>query len=169
MARFRAPTSDSEDEGVSDSSQDQEELEVAKEISSVPQDDHHSPRRYGANLVDSDDDMYTDDDNAAADQHSSRDSSVSPPPIASRPVDPTLIPWAREIGVDPQKMHVMQTALFRVPEEEAAIRDMGRLTRQNAMLQRLATFPPTLNRKHSRDSDGDGLRADSRQVRQAAI
>ncbi|KAF7309606.1 SNF2 family helicase [Mycena indigotica] len=59
--------------------------------------------------------------------------------------------WPLHMGVDAQKMHVMQTSLFRVPEEAAAMRA------DNAQTSSLQ-IPLGLNRKHSRDSDGDGLR-----------
>lgn len=83
-------------------------------------------------------------------------------PQASRgpPGDPTIIPWAREIGVDPQKMHVMQTSLFRMPEEERALKALNQPQSRKRLL-----LTSTLSRKHSRDSEGEGYRADSRQVR----
>ncbi|KAI0332827.1 hypothetical protein GY45DRAFT_1245970 [Cubamyces sp. BRFM 1775] len=74
------------------------------------------------------------------------------------PGDPTIIPWAREIGVDPQKMHVMQTSLFRMPEEERALKALNQPQSRRRLL-----LTSNLSRKHSRDSEGDGLRADSRQ------
>ncbi|KAF5379022.1 hypothetical protein D9615_006077 [Tricholomella constricta] len=84
-------------------------------------------------------------------------SSSSPPPPRARG-DPTIIPWAQHIGVDAQKMHVMQTSLFRMPEEAAALKALNQQPRPNL---RVPLQP--LNRKHSRDSDGDGLRIDSRE------
>ncbi|KAJ7224496.1 nuclear protein 96-domain-containing protein [Mycena pura] len=76
----------------------------------------------------------------------------------SRPrADPTLIPWAQQVGVDAQKMHVMQTSLFRVPEEAAAMRAAEKSARAHLQV------PLALNRKHSRDSDGDGLRFEANQ------
>ncbi|KAI0642596.1 nuclear protein 96-domain-containing protein [Trametes meyenii] len=72
--------------------------------------------------------------------------------------DPTIIPWARQIGVDPQKMHVMQTSLFRMPEEEKALRALNQPQPRKRLL-----LTSNLSRKHSRDSEGEGLRADSRQ------
>ncbi|KII87791.1 hypothetical protein PLICRDRAFT_699296 [Plicaturopsis crispa FD-325 SS-3] len=71
--------------------------------------------------------------------------------------DPTLVPWAQQVGVDAQRMHVMQTSLFRMPEEAAALRAM------NQPISRPHLLPQALNRKHSRDSDGD-LRIDAREV-----
>ncbi|KAH9848377.1 nuclear protein 96-domain-containing protein [Lenzites betulinus] len=74
------------------------------------------------------------------------------------PGDPTIIPWAREIGVDPQKMHVMQTSLFRMPEEEKALKALNQPQSRRRLL-----LSSNLTRKHSRDSEGEGFRADSRQ------
>ena len=81
-------------------------------------------------------------------------------PTQTRRGDPTIIPWAREIGVDPQKMHVMQTSLFRMPEEERALKALNEPPSRRRLL-----LTSSLSRKHSRDSEGDGLRADSQQVR----
>jgi nuclear pore complex protein Nup98-Nup96 len=76
--------------------------------------------------------------------------------------DPTIIPWAQQLGVDAQKMHVMQTSLFRMPEEAAAMKAMN--SRAAASAKRLQLPPQSMNRKHSRDSDGDGLRMGPREV-----
>jgi nuclear pore complex protein Nup98-Nup96 len=78
-------------------------------------------------------------------------------PARTRP-DNTIIPWAQHIGVDAQKMHVMQTSLFRMPEEAAALKASEQPTRPRML------FPGSLHRKHSRDSDGDGLRLEPREV-----
>ncbi|EDR08209.1 uncharacterized protein LACBIDRAFT_297625 [Laccaria bicolor S238N-H82] len=100
------------------------------------------------------------------------DVRVSPPSTRSSPPsnprqhvngNPTIIPWAQQIGVDAQKMHVMQTSLFRMPEA-AALRALNQPTRpQQTTRQNLVLPAQSLNRKHSRDSDGDGLRFDSRE------
>ncbi|KAF8633142.1 hypothetical protein AX17_004643 [Amanita inopinata Kibby_2008] len=86
-------------------------------------------------------------------------SPTSPPP-AGHPVDPAIIPWAQQIGVDAQKMHVMQTSLFRMPEEAAALRALN----QPQPARPAVRMPiQSLNRKHSRDSEGDGLRGEPRE------
>ncbi|KAJ4000271.1 nuclear protein 96-domain-containing protein [Lentinula boryana] len=55
-----------------------------------------------------------------------------------------------QIGrVDSQRMHVMQTSLFRMPEEAAALKAMNQIA--DSSLRRPT---PTL-RKHGRESDGD--------------
>lgn len=155
MARFRAWASDDEESN-------DEEVEEIMQVEAEPaakKSDGRSRRRGGT--VDSDMDEDADD----AEEAESRSSSASPPPPTNRPVDPTLTPWAREVGVDRQKMHVMQTALFRVPEEEEALKAVSEppVTRKQ-----LLTVPPELRRKHSRDSDGEGARADSRPVSNVA-
>lgn len=76
--------------------------------------------------------------------------------------DPTIIPWAQQVGVDAQKMHVMQTSLFRMPEEAAAMRALSKPTLSSKA--RLQILQP-INRKHSRESDGDTHRIDPREVR----
>ncbi|KAI0066823.1 hypothetical protein BV25DRAFT_1819933 [Artomyces pyxidatus] len=82
---------------------------------------------------------------------SSRSSSESPPPKA-RNGSTSIIPRARQIGLDEHKLHLMQASLFRVPEEAAALRQFNEETPGRFHLAQ------SLNRKHSRDSEGDGLR-----------
>ena len=88
-------------------------------------------------------------------------SSQSPPARIRPGGNPTIIPWAQRVGVDAQKMHVMQTSLFRMPEEERALKALNEPQPRRKLLQ----LKSALTRKHSRDSEGEGLRADSRQVR----
>jgi nuclear pore complex protein Nup98-Nup96 len=68
------------------------------------------------------------------------------------------IPWAQQVGVDAQRMHVMQASLFRVPEEAAAMKTANQPIRPPLVLSQ------TLNRKHSRGPEGDVLRTDSQTV-----
>lgn len=85
----------------------------------------------------------------------SEDDSPPPPNSRIRP-DSSMTAWARQVGVEPQRMHVMQAALFTTDDPTDA---------QEA--RRLIAIPSSssLHRKHSRDSDGEGLRLDSQQVR----
>lgn len=155
MTRFRAYATDSEDEYPSsdDSTSSDRRIPVAGPST------RSATTRVPQPLRDSEDsDMYTEPEQDEEDNSSV--SSASPPPNAARLADPTLIPWARDIGVDPQKMHVMQATLFRLPEEAAAMQEVSR---QQEPRRRLIP-PATIGRKHSRDSEGEGLRADSRQV-----
>lgn len=79
--------------------------------------------------------------------------------------DPTIIPWAKHVGVDAQTMHVMQTSLFRMPEEAAALKALQQVPKPMTTVRLdINTRNQTVNRKHSRDSDGDGLRIESREV-----
>lgn len=80
----------------------------------------------------------------------------SPPPNQSQ-ADPSLIPRAHQLGVDPQRMHVMQASLFRPGDGVEGVP-----THHKALV--LASGM-SLSRKHSRDSDGEGLRQDSQPVR----
>ncbi|KAI6168370.1 nuclear protein 96-domain-containing protein [Pisolithus thermaeus] len=73
-----------------------------------------------------------------------------------RPVDSAATSWAQTVGVDVQKMHVMQTSLFRMPEEAATLQAMSRPTLPRFRLT------PGVTRKHSRDSLGEG-RLDSQE------
>ena len=78
--------------------------------------------------------------------------------------DPSIIPWAQRIGIDPQKMHVMHASLF--PGRESAEAPKLLNTEQT---DRTRLTPNGLHRKHSRDSEGEGLRTATREVRLSAL
>jgi len=184
MARFRAYVSDSSDDGSASESEkppqyspeeDESESESDQESSSSGSSEMHedelvtsrvprNPKPKRSNLVEDEETRYTPDLNddqrpgVRVSPASSPSSSTSPPPGAAHG-DPTIIPWAQHVGVDPQRMHVMQTSLFRMPEEVAELKAMKQPAQPN-----LRVPLQTLNRKHSRDSDGDGLRVESREV-----
>ena len=186
MARFRAYASDSSDDGSMSEPEkrpqhvsEEDGRESEQELSSSSSSDMHEdelissrirrrqkPKR-NALVEDEDGEIqYANEMNndrrpalRVSSASSSSSSSSTPPPPRAALKDPTIIPWAQHVGVDPQKMHVMQTSLFRMPEEAAALKAMNQPTRSNL---RIPLQP--LNRKHSRDSDGDGLRVDSREV-----
>ena len=82
---------------------------------------------------------------------------TSPPP----PADPTILPWAQQIGVDAQRMHVMQTSFFRMPEEAAALKALNLPPPPRPTVRKTIQ---SLARKHSRDSEGDTLRGEPREV-----
>ncbi|KAL6300386.1 nuclear protein 96-domain-containing protein [Sparassis latifolia] len=167
--RFRAYTTDSEDEEddhLSVSSVSADELPPApthmdedarsESEGSMHEDELMPPvasrkSSHALQSISEDEDMS--DGEAAPSKNAPRKSMPRGPMN-----DPTLIPWARQLGVDAQKMHVMQTSLFRVPEEEAAMRQQAQ-----TLARRKHLLSATLQRKHSRDSEGEGLRADSRQ------
>ena len=152
MTRFRAYVSDSEDDYLSEAPE--EDVDEAPSKTNLPSKQ--------LNVPPADSDAETDDDGAVIDELESRASSASPPPASNRPADPSLVPWARDIGVDRQRMHVMQTALFRVPEEEAALKSISQPNLRPSVKKLL--LPSSTTRKHGRDSDGEGARADSRTV-----
>ncbi|KAJ7355529.1 nuclear protein 96-domain-containing protein [Mycena albidolilacea] len=155
MARFRAYTSDS------DSSSDGEPLsddeKIPEDVPEPPEEDSDDESSSSASSDLREEELVTrprprnglvEDENG----------DIQYAHEVSRPrADPTLIPWAQHIGVDAQKMHVMQTSLFRVPEEAAAMRAVQRPTHVSLQV------PQPLSRKHSRDSDGDGLRFESKE------
>lgn len=140
MARFRAPSVDSEDDDQMSSSE-QQQSEGSEYVPSHHEDEEYVSEEY--------------EETSEEDE----DTSVTPPPVDEKRVDASVIPWAREIGVEPQRMHVMQSTLFRLPEEAAAFKEVSQLPARRRLLQQ-----PNLSRKHSRDSEGDGLRAESRPV-----
>ncbi|KAF8635366.1 hypothetical protein AX15_000371 [Amanita polypyramis BW_CC] len=83
--------------------------------------------------------------------------TTSSPPPPGHPADSTILPWAQQIGVDAQRMHIMQTSLFRMPEEAVALKVVNQPPPARPTVRK-AVKP--LNRKHSRDSEGDGLRGE---------
>ncbi|KAG6854537.1 hypothetical protein C0991_005449 [Blastosporella zonata] len=191
MARFRAEFSDSSDDDSSSEPEVQNELEASEDESegesgSGSEDEDEalrspSPKMHEDELLMSnarrwkqpdrnalvegeDGEIHyaheVDENRASNLRVSEASSSSSPPPPPRARGDPTLTSWAQHVGVDSQKMHVMQTSLFRLPEEAAALKALNHPQSSRAGL-RVPLQP--LNRKHSRDSDGDGLRTDSRE------
>ncbi|KAG6899672.1 hypothetical protein C0993_008026 [Termitomyces sp. T159_Od127] len=186
MARFRADFSDSSDDGDSSEPEVQQELEPSEDESgseeslrsSSPASEMHEDelltsrarrRKHSSRnaLVEDEDGeiVYAHEFDGDKDRRApnlrvsdASSSSLSPPPRARG--DPTLTSWAQHVGVDAQKMHVMQTSLFRVPEEAAALKALNQPQPSRPSL-RVPLQP--LNRKHSRDSDGDGFRPDFRE------
>lgn len=82
------------------------------------------------------------------------------------------VPWPARIGLEPHKVHVMQTSLFRMPEEQAAFdaskkrsATAGRLKPKQHAAE-LLSASAKLARKHSRGSEGgaDGMRLDKSEV-----
>jgi nuclear pore complex protein Nup98-Nup96 len=73
--------------------------------------------------------------------------------------DPSIIPWAQRLGIDPQKMHVMHASLFPAPESAEALKQLNVEKHDRARLT-----PNGLHRKHSRDSEGENLRAATQEV-----
>ncbi|KAF9489229.1 hypothetical protein BDN71DRAFT_1401891 [Pleurotus eryngii] len=175
MARFRAFTSDSsedesdhgaEEKKAADPSREESEDESNSGSDSFMEEDElvKSPppqKRFARSALvqnKSGDYRYAHESEDESEDEASS-SSDSPPPTRARVGDPSLIPWAQQVGVDAQKMLVMQTSLFRMPEEAAALKEIEKPSRHWG----LRVSPQGLNRKHSRDSEGDGLRVESRE------
>lgn len=173
MARFRAYTSDSSDEESASERETSahhatvnDEADSDRESSSSSSSDLHehelvvSPARKVKPTRNA---LVEDEDGEIHYAHEAHHDRTRPtvrvsPPRRSRG-DPTIIPWAQHIGVDAQKMHVMQTSLFRMPEEAAALK-----AQKQPIRPQLRIPPQSLNRKHSRESEGDSLRLESREV-----
>ncbi|KAJ3514528.1 hypothetical protein NLJ89_g2324 [Agrocybe chaxingu] len=167
------PVADSESENE-ESEEEEDASETSSESSEMDEDELVSspPRRQRRSK---DENALVEDDNGDIRYaHEIPAVRVSPPstgrrsPPITTPIahaDPTIIPWAQHVGVDAQKMHVMQTSFFRMPEEAAALRAMNQppKTKGPAIRLDLGSKGQSVNRKHSRDSDGDGLRMDSRE------
>jgi nuclear pore complex protein Nup98-Nup96 len=102
----------------------------------------------------------TDASTSEEESETGSEDDESPPPNQPQ-VDPSLIPRAHQLGVEPQRMHVMQASLFR-PEDGVE----GVPTHHKALA---LSSSLNLTRKHSRDSDGEGLRQDSQQVSDVSV
>jgi len=73
------------------------------------------------------------------------------PPHGLMDVDPPTIPRAQQLGVDVQKMNVMQTSLFRMPEQAAALKAL----QEGTAYWNLTPPSMTQPRKHGRELDAD--------------
>jgi len=153
---------DSESESSSSSSSDDSEmLEDELMSSSPPRTGIPRNRDHNALVEDEDGEMRYAQEmgrRASPGSTSSRSSPGTKTQSGYRG-DPSVIPWAQRVGVDTQKLHVMQASLFRTQEEATALKDMN---------QPVGRKVPELKvhggRKHRRDSDGDALKFDSREV-----
>jgi nuclear pore complex protein Nup98-Nup96 len=167
MARFRAFLTDSESEAEETNQNalivaqplpkpgdDSEETDSGSESESGPPPKHQKP----APVRRKDENNYrgtkshrseSSTDGSTSGEEDSEDGEFPPP---NQPqVDTSLIPRAQQLGVDPQRMHVMQASLFRAEDGVEGVS-----ARSHPSL--------SLSRKHSRDSDGEGLRQGSQQV-----
>jgi len=79
-------------------------------------------------------------------------------------VDPPTIPRAHQLGVDVQKMNVMQTSLFRMPEQAAALKALQQGKSPGKRLD-LASPSMTQPRKHERELDADTSIPEPQEVR----
>ncbi|KIJ61588.1 hypothetical protein HYDPIDRAFT_42554 [Hydnomerulius pinastri MD-312] len=141
-----------EDEDIEvDEDEEDEEEESEESSSDMGEDDLGAvkPGRTRNHALVEDSDGEIQYEHSAARSHSPT-SSESDFEAAPQRGDTTVAPWSRHAGIDAQKMHVMQTSLFRMPEEAAVLQAMNKPIRPRFQLS------PTVSRKHSRDSLGDG-------------
>jgi nuclear pore complex protein Nup98-Nup96 len=139
---------DEEEEDESEDTSDMDEDGLVVEKPTLPRPRNH------ALVEDSDGEVQYKHTRSQSGSSSSSDSDSE----GARRRGATVASWAGRVGIDAQKMHVMQTSLFRMPEEAAALQAMNQPMRPRFKLS------PTVSRKHSRDSVGDG-RLDSQEVR----
>lgn len=158
---------DMDDDSPSSSSEEEEDIEVDEEEDDESEDSPDMdeddlvvekpgltrPRSH-ALVEDSDGDIQYEHTRSRSESSSLSESDSE----GARLRGATVASWAGRVGIDAQKMHVMQTSLFRMPEEAAALQAMNQPMRSRFKLS------PTVSRKHSRDSVGDG-RLDSQEVR----
>ncbi|KAH7886919.1 nuclear protein 96-domain-containing protein [Phlebopus sp. FC_14] len=134
---------------------DEVEEEESEETSSEMDEDElvvsrprpNAKTRNHALVEDSDGEIHYKHSGSRSTSPSSLDSDFE---MENQRPESLAVPWAKHVGVDAQKMHVMQTSLFRMPEEAAALQAISRPLRPRFRLS------PTVGRKHSRDSLGDG-------------
>ena len=150
---------DSESESSSSSSSDDSEmLEDELMSSSPPRIGTPRNKDYNALVEDENGDMRYAQEmgrRASPGSASSRSSPGTKTQSGYRG-DPSVIPWAQRVGVDTQKLHVMQASLFRSQEEATAL--------NHPVERKLPELKIHGGRKHRRDSDGDALKFDSREV-----
>ena len=185
MARFRAFLTDSESEAeesaqnatavaqppaksgdIGMNEDDSEKANSGSESESSQSSSKHQKRAGKALVHRKDEKNYrgsksrrseTPTDVSTSEQDSEADSGDDGSPPENQPqVDPSLIPRAQQLGVEPQRMHVMQASLFREDDIVEGVPTRHRGLAQSSSL--------SLSRKHSRDSDGEGLKQDSQLV-----
>ncbi|KAI0792317.1 nuclear protein 96-domain-containing protein [Abortiporus biennis] len=175
MAIFRAYATDSEDEGsvASTSSRRHEDApsEISLEYEDTPAtnnrnhahvDTDESEEEYDEEMTEEEEEEENEKDEEEEEETETESEETESSDMEeedARIVDETVLPWTKDITVDPNRMKVMQQSLFRMPEEAAAMKEIA----QHHPSRKRIMFSNNLSRKHSRDSEGDGLRADSRQ------
>ncbi|TFK73374.1 hypothetical protein BDN72DRAFT_814625 [Pluteus cervinus] len=181
MARFRAFASDSSEDEETSSQPEEEQSESSSEVSGSGSEESSEGEEESSSEASSEDERESSPSvrqnarkrtrNALIQNESGeyqyaheveRVHSRSPSPPSRPQGDPSLIPWAQHVGIDAQRMHVMQVSMFRVPEEAAALKALKNEGTSRAR-PKLRIQSQQGSRKHSRDSDGDNLRFDSRE------
>lgn len=179
MARFRAYISDSSSDGDDQSSSENEKRPKGSKGGSAHDDESDSHRALSSGDESSSSSSSLSSrrkrktrrvavrragsrgGTAEAEEGYTHEVAVRAPTSSPPPTDPTILPWAQQIGVDAQRMHVMQTSFFRMPEEAAALKALNQPPPPRPTVRRAIQ---SLNRKHSRDSEGDTLRGEPREV-----
>lgn len=172
-ARSQIPHAEQDDEDGSESEGSESSSSSDSEPPEIHEDDLRTspPRSHGRSKA-KDRNALVEDERGEIRFVHEIDKRTSPASVSSRSSpgsrahsvrqgDPTIIPWAQQIGVDSQRMHVMQASLFRSQEEAAALRALNQPSKKKGPAVRLEADK---SRKHRRDSDGDAMRYDSREV-----
>jgi nuclear pore complex protein Nup98-Nup96 len=132
---------------------DEEDEEEEEEEEDPPSDSSRVSARAGGGTYANEE--QEDDEESGESSRSSLEAMLP----EHRRGDPSIIPWAQRIGIDPQKMHVMHASLFPGPESADTPKQLD-----TEKTDRSRLTPNGLHRKHSRDSEGEGLRAATREV-----
>ena len=171
--RSQISRADQDDEDASESEESESSSSSGSEPPEIHEDDlQTSPPRLHGRSKGKDRNALVEDERGEIRFVHEIDKRASPGSVSSRSSpgsrahnvrqgDPTIIPWAQQIGVDSQRMHVMQASLFRSQEEAAALRALNQPPKTKEPAVRLLADK---SRKHRRDSDGDAMRYDSREV-----
>ena len=153
--RFQQVDEDAEMASDSDTSRADEE-ELPSDSSQLSANNKRASGRLGAGIYPTEDPGEEGGEEESGDSSASSSDELLP---EHRRGNASIIPWAQRIGVDPQKMHVMQASLFRAPETAETLKQLNAEKPDRARLT-----PNGLHRKHSRDSEGDGLRVVAQEV-----
>jgi nuclear pore complex protein Nup98-Nup96 len=180
MVRFTAHTSD-----LSDSDSEQEDVFTAQRRPSTTSQPQRQPQRQSQRQSqrqrqsqDSQRQEHSDDSSSTSSDLHEEELAPPPPPRKKRPTRTAFVedengrssspqphrhpnpatPWAQQVGVDAQRMQLMQVSMFRMPEDAATLKAMSEPKRTSILIDK------ALRRKHSRGSDGDPLRAESHEV-----
>ncbi|TRM65718.1 nuclear protein 96-domain-containing protein [Schizophyllum amplum] len=135
-------------------------------------EDEDNDEDEGSEYEDDEEEEEEDESDSDASDHSGSSSMRSHELVVKKPARNALVPgddgeyaFAHEVGtylpsrVDSRKVEVMRASLFETERERAALRAADEQVPRT--FPRLS--PQSLNRKHSRDSEGDGLHADPRE------
>ncbi|THH11598.1 hypothetical protein EW145_g550 [Phellinidium pouzarii] len=111
MARFRAFTSDSEDESVLSSSSARSSRQPSVPKSAKPAHSSYASSSSSFSRESVEDDSADSEADSIMDEEEARRT----PDLEEEELnEPT--PWAQQLDLEPHRVHVMQTSLFRVPE-----------------------------------------------------